>query len=103
MVFKKAVEIVPIWNNKDLTEGSVLEGNYEKQEIMTGNFGEQQKYIIIKSDGEKVCLAGSASIVAQMNNVPEGSLVRVTYKGKETTKKGNTVKVFEIEYDDDNL
>ena len=100
MAFKKAVNIVPFWNNKDIKEGDMLEGIYESSETMKGKFGEQTKYIILKEDDTKVAIAGSASIVNQFSNVPEGSLVRVTYKGIQTTKNGNTVKSYEVEYDD---
>lgn len=103
MGFKKAINIVPFWNTKELTEGSVLEGIYQSSEVITGKFGEQVKYIIAKADGETVAVAGTASIMQQFANVPEGSLVRITYKGIDTTKSGNTVKVYEVEYDDSNI
>lgn len=102
MAFKKAINIVPIWNNKDLAENSVIEGKYISHETMEGKFGVQDKFVIETADGT-FAIAGSASIVSQFVNVPEGSLVRVTYKGRETTKSGNTVKVFEVEYDDSAL
>ena len=103
MSFKKAINIVPIWNTKELAEGSVLEGKFTAKEIVTGKFGDQNKYIVVKEDGEAVAVMGSASVVAQFNNVPINSLVRVTYKGVSTTKNGNTVKVYEVEFDDSAL
>ena len=103
MAFKKAINITPIWNNKDLAEGGVIEGVYLTKETMTGKYGVQSKYVIALSDDEKISIVGTASIDAQFANVPVGSMVRVTYKGKTTTKTGNTVKVFDVEYDDENI
>lgn len=102
MAFKKAVEMVEIWN-KGLTGGEVLEGKFEKTEKFNSKFGETTKYVISLSSGEKKGVIATASLISQFNNVPEGSLVRITYKGKETTKNGNPVNVYEVEYDDENI
>lgn len=96
---KKAVEITKTWN-KDLTAGASIEGVYLKKEIYEGNYGPAEKYIIETPDGEKLGVFGSASLVYQFNNVPEGSYVWITYKGEETTKSGRPVKVYEVDYDD---
>lgn len=97
---KKAIEITTTWN-KNLTSGSKLEGVYVKKEIFSGKFGTTEKYIIEKSDGEKLGVFSSASLENQFKNVPEGSYIWITYKGEETSKNGRPVKVYEVEYDDE--
>lgn len=97
---KKAVEITTIWN-KDLEVGAKLEGKYIKKEVFDGKFGETHKYIIETKAGEKLGVFSSASLASQFNNIPEGSYVWIEYKGEELSKNGRPVKVYEVEYDDE--
>ena len=53
------------------------------------------------NDGTTYGVYGSASLNRQFAKVPEGSYVWITYKGQEPTKNGRTVKVFVVEYDDE--
>lgn len=99
---KKAIEYSTVtWNNKDLQPGSVLEGKYLKTEVFDGENGETEKYIIETPAGEKMGVYATISLLNQFRNVPEGSYVWIIYKGKETTKKGREVKVYDVEYDDE--
>ena len=97
---KKAIEITQTWN-KENVEGASLEGIYLKKEVFEGDFGLTAKYIIETDAGEKYGVFGSASLNNQFKNVPEGSYVWITYKGKETSKSGRTVKVYDVDYDDE--
>lgn len=87
------------WNTSDLAEGSTLEGRYISSETFIGKFGETTKYIIEGTDGIKYGVYESASIKRQFKNIPEGSYVWITYKGKEMSKNGREVKAYEIDYD----
>ena len=97
---KKAIELTTTWN-KDLEIGATLEGVYLKKETVDGNYGQSIKYIIETPDGEKIGIFSSASLIRQFNNVPEGAYVWITYLGKETTKSGRSVKLYDVEYDDE--
>lgn len=97
---KKAIEQTTTWN-KNLEVGATLEGVYLKKETFTGKYGNTEKYIIEREDGEKFGVYSSASLERQFSNVPEGSFVWVTFKGEETSKNGRPVKVYEVDYDDD--
>lgn len=101
MVRKAAIEIAKTWNNKDLVEGSQLEGKYLKKEVYHGEIGDTMKYIVEGNDGTKWAVFSSASLGNQFDNIPEGSYVWITYKGKEQTKAGRTVKVYSVDYDDE--
>ena len=98
---KPAIETAKTWNNKDLQEGAELEGVYVKKGTFNGENGEVAVYTIETKDGEKWSVFGSASLGNQFANIPEGSYVWITYKGKETTKANRTVKVFTVDYDDE--
>lgn len=100
MARKPAIELAEIWN-KDLQEGATLEGMYIKKEVATTRFGESEKYIIEVKGGKKYSVFSSASLVRQFANIPRGSFVWITYKGKETSKNGQPVKVYEVDYDDE--
>jgi hypothetical protein len=97
---KKAIELTEIWN-KNLQAGDKLEGTYLKKEIVKTQFGDSEKYVIVKPDGTKIGVFSSASLVNQFNNVPEGSYVWIEYKGEETSKNGRPVKSYIVEYDDE--
>ena len=89
-----------IWN-KDLAEGATLEGVYTFKSTFIGNFGETTKYTVVDPNGQGWAVFGSASLDRQFAQIPEGSYVWITYKGVETTKNGRTVKVYDIDFDDE--
>lgn len=97
---KKAIELTNTWN-KDLEIGATLEGVYVKKEVFSGKFGDTEKYVIEKEDGEKLGVFSSASLANQFKNIPEGSYVWIEYKGEETSKNGRPVKVYAVDYDDE--
>ena len=43
-----------------------------------------------------VWVNAGANLVSQLQHVPQGTPLKVTYRGKEDTKRGNKVKVFEV-------
>lgn len=99
---KPAIEYNKIWNNKDLPEGAKLEGLYtNKGSYHPDKDREVAVYTIETKDGEKWSVFSSASLGNQFSNIPLGSYVWITYKGKETTKSGRPVKVFSVDYDDE--
>ena len=97
---KKAIELTKTWN-KDLNIGDKIEGVYLKKEVVTGKYGDTEKYVIETAEGEKLGVFSSATLARQFQNIPEGSYVWIEYKGEETSKNGRPVKVYEVEYDDE--
>lgn len=97
---KKAIELTKTWN-KDLNIGDKIEGVYLKKEVVTGKYGDTEKYVIETAEGEKLGVFSSASLARQFQNIPEGSYVWIEYKGEETSKNGRPVKVYDVEYDDE--
>lgn len=69
--------------------------------MFSGKFGDTEKYVIEKEDGEKLGVFSSASLANQFKNIPEGSYVWIEYKGEETSKNGRPVKVYAVDYDDE--
>ena len=89
-----------IWN-KDLKEGDKLEGVYKYSGTVTTKYGEATRYVIVDPLGNGWAVFGTASIDRQFQRIPEGSYVWITYAGTEVSKNGFTVKVFEIDFDDE--
>ena len=87
--------------NKNLAEGAKLEGRYITSETFIGGFGETTKYIIEGKDGVMYAVFKTAAIERQFKNIPEGAYVWIEYKGEGTTKNGRSVKLFDIEFDDE--
>lgn len=98
---KKAIETATTWNSKDIEAGETLEGVYTKKEEVEGNFGTRSKYIIETTAGEKFGVFATKSLERQFAGIPLNSYVWITYKGVETTKRGFSIKVYEVEYDDE--
>ena len=89
-----------IWNTKDLQPGATLEGVYTNSEVFEGKFGDTNKYVVI-NDTDTWAVFGSASLDRQFNKIKPGSYVWIEYKGLETSKNGRQVKVYSVDYDDD--
>lgn len=90
-----------IWNQEDV-EGAVLEGRYVTSDTFLNKQGKQTiKYIIEGKDGVMYGIFGTVALNRLFQNIPEGAYVWVTYKGKQPTKNGFQVKLFEVEYDDE--
>jgi hypothetical protein len=85
----------------DWSKEGVLEGVYlSKRNIPTIN-GDSWLYTVEKKGGVKVDVWGKAMLDNFFQNIPIGSLVRITYKGKmKSAKGGRTYHAFDLEYDD---
>lgn len=89
------------WNKKgELTEGDALEGYYIDREVFNTKFGEMIIYVIERTDGSKVKVAGQSDIKSKFENIPLGSHVWVIFDGLTETKNG-AMKSYTIEYDDE--
>jgi len=54
------------------------------------------QYTIKASDGLKI-IFGRTKIDQGMMNISPGAYVRITYQGEESTTRGNTIKLFDVE------
>ena len=54
------------------------------------------QYTIKAEDGLKI-IFGRTKIDQGMMNISPGSYVRITFRGEESTTRGNTVKLFDVE------
>ena len=88
------------WNT-NLEPGATIEGQYVAIEKVEGKFGPTRKYIIKTKSGEYFGVFDSAILNRQFSSIPVGSYVWIEYKGKETSKNGFTVIVYDVEYDDE--
>ena len=89
-----------VWN-KDLQKGASIEGYYVDKAIVSGQYGDNTKYVIETKDGTLYDIFASASLERQFKNVPEGCYVWVTYDGEVKSKNGRTVKQYTVDYDDE--
>jgi hypothetical protein len=85
----------------DWEKEKVLEGVYvSKRNVLTIN-GDSWLYTVEKAGGKKVDVWGKAMLNSFFQNIPIGSMIRITYKGKmKSAKGGRTYHAFELEYDD---
>lgn len=82
-------------------EGQVLEGYY----LGDDTFNIKGKEVVrhtFQVKGEITSTLGSYQLDEILGKVTPGQMVRLTYKGKKQTGKGNTVKTFKLEVDASN-
>lgn len=90
------------WNSsKTLQIGDKLEGKYLRKEEFDYEDTHYIKYVIETDDGTKYGVYGSATINRQFDNIPVNSYVWIEYEGEGVSKKGRTVKLYKIDYDDE--
>lgn len=86
------------WNT-NLNVGDKLEGTYERKEEFDYDGKHKVKYVILAPDGVKYGVFGTAVLDRLFNKIPVGSYVWIEYTGKSTTKKGNPLHTFNVDYD----
>lgn len=86
------------WNT-NLAAGAKLEGDYIDKEEYTYNNQDKVKYVIEGVDGTTYGVYGSAVLNRLFEKISIGSHVWIEYKGKGTTKAGNPLNLYEVEFD----
>jgi hypothetical protein len=77
--------------------GELLEGRYLGYEEAKGNRGEAfTVYHLQIPDGKRVSVAG-AHLDSIMHQIPKGTYVWITFKGKQRLPNGNTMHLFDVE------
>lgn len=99
---KSANTQVPVWNRKDIKVGTKLEGYYVRdKKFESRQYGEGLMYIIADLQKVEHAVMATASVRGGMINVPLGSHVWLEYIGEEKSSNGRMVKVYNIEFDDE--
>jgi hypothetical protein len=91
----------PKWNTQDIQVGDTIEGFYVDSH--KSNFADDTAtyYVILSKDDTKMDIKGTSGIESKFQEIPVGSYVKVTYKGKLKTKSGRFMNDFEVMYDPD--
>jgi len=86
----------------DWEADKVLKGVYMQSRVITTENGDSNMYTVDKGGGKLVDVWGKAMLDSFFKNIPVGSMIEVTYKGKEKSKKGGrTYHNFDFSYDSD--
>jgi hypothetical protein len=102
MALQNAIhERVDTWNKAGLEVGAKLTGYYVREEKFTSAaYGDGKKFIIADESGKEIAgVMAQAVIERAFMNIPQGSYVEITFKGKETTAKGQQVNAYDIQFD----
>lgn len=54
---------------------------------------------VCQEEGEVFSISGNTDILRKLISVPPGSLIQVSYTGTKTVGSGQTMKLFEVQYD----
>lgn len=109
MVLKSATnnntEILPTWNKKgEIKPGDKLAGYYVRTEHFATIYGEGEKYIIADDAGnEYIGVMAQAVLKRAFAKIPAGCWVEITYKGEITGRNGQTIKAYDVDYDDEKI
>ena len=100
---KATSELTPTWQQKDkeLEKGASVEGVLVEKRSGIGRNGNSNLYIIEQKGGAKIGVWGSVILDMRLHDKVIGTLLKITYMGKEKSKKsGNNVNLYDVEYDD---
>jgi len=81
------------------TLGSLVIGYFIRKRA--GKYG--PLYDIITPENVSLSLKGNTDLINKMDLVKPGCLVRVTLKEMKTTNAGNELKIFKVEYDQNDM
>lgn len=94
-VFKKVnTSTGSIW---EYDKDKVIEGVYTGKKEGIGPYGPWVLYQLEKTDHSIVSIKNKAQIKSAFSQIEPGTLVRITFLGKGTTKKGQPINNFQIE------
>ena len=86
----------------DWEKDKVLEGVYMQSRIITTENGDSNMYTVDVGGGKLVDVWGKAMLDSFFKNIKRGETIKITYKGKEKSKKGGrTYHSFDFEHDED--
>lgn len=100
MAFKKKIDIGNGEQFKFEQKGQALEGYYVGSFDHVGDYAPTKKHIFQTDKGLQTVF-GQTHLTQLLEGISPGCLVRVTLTGTKKLKKGNPMKLYELEYDED--
>jgi hypothetical protein len=100
MAFKKKIDIGTAEGVKFEVIGQSLEGYYMGTFDVVIQQRDVKKHVFKTADG-LVSVLGQAHLTQLLGGIEPGILTRVTYVGTKKTKQPQPMKLFEVEYDED--
>jgi hypothetical protein len=87
------------------TKGDSLTGYYLGSQDFQGDFGPTKKHLFKTETGVKIVIGQGylTNLLTGSDPVAPGTLVRVTFEGTKKGKKGNPMKVYDLEIDADQV
>ena len=83
------------WNDKNLTEGAILEGRYVDKK--TGIGPNKSNMYILEDNKQKLWgVWGSTVVDGRFTSIAMGKMVKIQYKGQEKGKNGKTYKSYQF-------
>jgi len=83
-----------VW--KPEREGDTITGLLVRKERDVG-VNKSCLYHLETQDKKQISVWGSTVLDSRLDYVNEGEVIRITYKGTETNKRGQPVKIFKVE------
>jgi hypothetical protein len=80
------------------TKGDTCRGVLLSSFSYKDNFENNRTGYRVRTDDGLVIVFERGDLARKMQEVPEGSMVKITYKGMIKTKKGNNMHNFEVKY-----
>lgn len=93
ITWKSTIPVVQAWAEP----GDRVEGWLVKKEYTPGPSDALRGEYMIDTKGGYRLVFGTAKIDQGLARVEEGRYIRITYQGEEETKRGFTIKLFNVE------
>ena len=93
ITWKSTIPIIQAWEEP----GDAVEGWLVKKEYTPGPSDQLRGEYMIDTKGGYRLVFGTAKIDQGLARVEEGRYIRITYQGEEETKRGFTIKLFNVE------
>jgi hypothetical protein len=87
--------------SQDWEKDETLEGILVEKRMGVGP-NKSKLFVVENKKHEKISVWGSA-VLDRLDTLPVGSLVKITYLGKEKGKRGTMYKNYDIQYDEETL
>jgi hypothetical protein len=87
----------PSWDFKTIGIGAKISGAYIGSHPAKTKFGDRTVYTLEQSNHERIDIWGTAMLVRAFEKTTIGQRVRIEYKGKEQTDKGQQINTFKFQ------
>lgn len=80
-----------------------FDGHFLGTNKFQGNYGPSTAHIFLGEDGKTHCIYGTKVLDDLMSEIAIGTHTWVVYKGKKKTKNGNMAKIWDVEFDSEDV